>query len=137
MVFRIRGISLGVWSLQPFDISFILWSACITLMKELTIRNSLWLSFFLRVFSEIPCSVVSRFVEASYLTLITIQLTGCNMMQNLGVGDLRRLQTVFYLFFFCLRLLYFYVAPFLVFFETTFCWLFRYLLILIGLLTCI
>ena len=28
--------------------------------------------------SKIPCSIVSRFVEASYLTFNAIQLTGCH-----------------------------------------------------------
>ena len=34
------------------------------------------------------CSIVSRFVETSYLTFIAIQLTGCHMMRDLGVENL-------------------------------------------------
>ena len=81
-------------------------NACITLMKELTIFNSLYLFFFHKYFegilpsfeyhfhslllafingvcSDIPCSSVSRFEETCYLTFIAIQLTGCHEMQDL------------------------------------------------------
>ena len=56
-----------------------------------------------------------------------------------GCGESRnRLLTVLYIFFFCLLVLYFYVAPSRVFFEYVSWWLFRsYLLILIGYFTCI
>ena len=50
--------------------------------------NSLLLTFITGVCSEIPCSIVSRFVETSYLNFIKIQLTGCHMMQDLGLGNL-------------------------------------------------
>ena len=35
-------------------------------------------SFIYIFISKIPCSIVSRFVEASYLTFNAIQLTGCH-----------------------------------------------------------
>ena len=38
--------------------------------------------------SEIPCSIISRFAKTSYLNFIEIQLTGCHMMRDLGVGNL-------------------------------------------------
>ena len=71
-------------------------NACITLMKKLTIVltsfeyhfNLLLLSFIPRVCSDIPCSIVSRFAETSYLIYIANQLTGCYMMRDLGVGNL-------------------------------------------------
>ena len=50
--------------------------------------NSLLLAFFTGVCSEIPYSIVSRFAETSYLNFIEIQLTGCHMMRDLGVGNL-------------------------------------------------
>ena len=50
--------------------------------------NPLLLTFITGVCSEIPCSIVSRFAETSYLNFIEIQLTGCHMMQDLDVGNL-------------------------------------------------
>ena len=49
--------------------------------------NSLLLNFITGVCSEIPCSVVSRFVKTTYLNFIEIQLTGCHMTQDVGVGN--------------------------------------------------
>ena len=49
--------------------------------------NSLLLTFITGVCSEIPCSIVSRFAETSYLNFIGVQLTGCRMMRDLGVGN--------------------------------------------------
>ena len=57
--------------------------------------------------------------------------SGCGESQN-------RLLIVLYFFFFCLLVLYFYIALSRVFFDYVSCKLFRwYLLILIGLLTCV
>ena len=50
--------------------------------------NSLLLTFITGVCSEIPCSIVSRFAETSYLNFMEIQVTGCHMMQDLGVENL-------------------------------------------------
>ena len=89
------------------------WNACIMLTKKLTIFNFIQLGFFISVLqeffhhlsitliyfhlltfinivcSEIPCSIVSCFVEASYLTFVALQLTGCHMMRYLGVLNIR------------------------------------------------
>ena len=51
--------------------------------------NSLLLTFITGVCPEIPCSSVSCFVKTSYLTFITIHLTSCHEMQDLGVGKFR------------------------------------------------
>ena len=45
-------------------------------------------TFITGVCSEDPRSIVSRFAETSYLNSIEIQLTGCCMTQDLGVGNL-------------------------------------------------
>ena len=50
--------------------------------------NSLLLTFITGFCSGIPCSSISHFVETSYLTFIAIQLTGCHVMRDLGVGIL-------------------------------------------------
>ena len=50
--------------------------------------NSLLLTFVTGVCSEIPCSNVSRYEGTSYLNFIAIQLTGCQGIQDLGVGNL-------------------------------------------------
>ena len=52
------------------------------------IFNSLLLTFITGLCSEIPCSIVSRFAENSYLNFIEIQLTDCHIMRDLGVGNL-------------------------------------------------
>ena len=44
------------------------------------------------------------------MTFTAIQLTGCHIIQDLGVGNLGTDLTVLYTFFFCLLVLYFYVA---------------------------
>ena len=49
--------------------------------------NPLLLTFITGVCSEIPCSIVSRFVETSYLNFTETQLTGCHIW-DLGVGNL-------------------------------------------------
>ena len=41
--------------------------------------NSILLTFITRVCSELPCSIVSRFAETSYLNFVAIQLTGCHI----------------------------------------------------------
>ena len=43
---------------------------------------ALLLTFITGVCSEIPCYIVSRFAETSYLSFIEIQLTGCHMMRD-------------------------------------------------------
>ena len=50
--------------------------------------NSILLAFITGVCSEIPCPIVSHFAETSYLNIIAIQLTGCQMMRDLCVGNL-------------------------------------------------
>ena len=50
--------------------------------------SSLLLTFITGVCSEIPCSIVSRFAETSCLNFIEIQLSGCHMMGDVGVGNL-------------------------------------------------
>ena len=50
--------------------------------------NSLLLTFITGFCSGIPHSSISHFVETSYLTFIAIQLTGCHVMRDLGVGIL-------------------------------------------------
>ena len=40
------------------------------------------------VCSDIPCPIVSRFAETGYLIFIAVQLTGCRMMRDLGMGNL-------------------------------------------------
>ena len=50
--------------------------------------NPLLLTFITGIGSEIPCYIVSRFAETSYLNLIEIQVTGCRMMADLRVGNL-------------------------------------------------
>ena len=109
------------------------------LLPSLEYFNSLLLTFIAGACSEIPCSIGSRFAETSYLNFIAIQLTGLPHDAEYGcVESRKRLLTVLYLFFLCLLVLYFHVAPSRVFFEYVSCKLFRwYLLILIGLLTCI
>ena len=54
--------------------------------------NSLLLTFITGFCSEIPCSIVSRFAETSYLNFIEIQLTGCHITNSF----------ISFLFFFCL-----------------------------------
>ena len=49
--------------------------------------------------SGIPWSSVSHFVGTIYLTFIAIQLTGCHVMQHLGVGIL---ETDYKQFYMCL-----------------------------------
>ena len=73
------------------------------------IFNSVLLTFITVVCSEIPCSIVSRFVETSYLNFIEIQLTGCHMMRDLSVGISEQITNsfIFFLFLFtCSLLLY-------------------------------
>ena len=62
--------------------------------------NSLLLTFMSGVCSEIHFSLVSRFGEICYLTLMTIQRTGCHMMQGLGVENLE--------IYICICILYIY-----------------------------
>ena len=49
---------------------------------------STFIDFFAGFWSGIPCSSVSHFVGTSYLTFIGIQLTGCYVMRDLGMGYL-------------------------------------------------
>ena len=98
--------------------------------------NSILLTFITGVCSEIPCSIVLHFAETSYLNFIKIQLTGCCIMQDLGVGNFGTDYKQFCILpFFCLLALYFYIALLKVFLEYVPCKPFRYLFTLIGLLT--
>ena len=138
------------------------WNVCITLMKQLTIFNSLQLlGFFMRVLHAF-CRhsniilihfywllllesvlrflvLLSRVLRKPVIWILSkfnwLVVTWC----RIWVWESRnRLLTVLYFFFFCLLVLCFCVAPSRVFFECVSCKLFRwYLLILIGLLTCI
>ena len=71
--------------------------------------NSILLTFITGVCSEIPCSIVLRFAETSYLNFIEIQLTGCHIMRDLGVGISQQITNsfIFFIFLFtCSLLLY-------------------------------
>ena len=79
------------------------WNACISLMKELTILLLL-VKLFYGCFAQrfiilISCSNISHFIETSYLTFTAIQLTGCYVMRDLGVGIL---ETGYKQFYMCL-----------------------------------
>ena len=80
--------------------------------------NSLLLTFITGSRFDIPCSNLSCFMETSYLTFITIQLTVCYEIRDRGVKNLETADTHSFLkknvftFYFT-----FYVAPSLVFFE--------------------
>ena len=60
--------------------------------------NSLLLTLITGVCSEISCSSISCFVETMSLTFTVIQLTGCYVMWNLGVGNLGTDYTRFYIY---------------------------------------
>ena len=62
--------------------------------------NSFLLTFITGVCSEILCSIVSHFAETIYVTFTAIQVTGCHIIQDLGVGNLGKDLTVLYPFFF-------------------------------------
>ena len=135
------------------------WNACITLMRQLTIFNSLYFGFFVSVLHAfcrhlniilihfywlslldsnlrflLYCLAfcgdqLFEFYRNSYDWLPRSAVSECGKSQN-------RLLTVLYPFFFCLLVFYFYVAPSRVFFEYVSVRFFRwYLLILISLLT--
>ena len=88
--------------------------------------NSLFLTFITGVCSEIPFSIVSRFVETSSFNFIEVQLTGCRMMRHLGVENLGTDYYQFCIFpFFCLLVICFCMAPSWVFFENVSRKLFR------------
>ena len=130
-------------------------------MKELAIFNSLQMGFLMSVlhaFYRHLSIILIHFYWFSYGRLFWDSLLYClafcgnhlfefycNSTDSLphdagsGCGESRsRLLTVLYPFFFCLLVLYFYVAPLRVFFQCVSCKFFRwYLLILIDLLTCI
>ena len=55
------------------------------------------ISSFTAFCSGIPYPSVSHFVEISYLTFTGIQLTGCHMMQHLGVRNLEPDYKQFYI----------------------------------------
>ena len=135
------------------------WNACITLMKQITIFISLYLlAFFMRVLHAFCCHSDIVFIDFYYWSLFWDSLFYCltfcrNQLFQFyrnstdwlshdagsGCGRSRnKLLTVLYLFFFCLLVLSFCVAPSRVFFENVSCKVFRfYLLVLISLLTCI
>ena len=136
------------------------WNTCNTLMKELTIFNSLWLGFFMSVFHafwrhlniilihfywllllesvlRFP-ALLSRIFGKPVILILSqfnwLVATWC-MIWVWGISE--QITNSFIAFIFYLLVLYFYIAPLWVFLEYV-CWqLFRYLLILIGLLTCI
>ena len=68
-----------------------------SLLKFSTLCNSLLLTFITGFCSEIPCSNISHFLETSYLNFITIQLTGCHVMRDVGVGILETDYKYFYM----------------------------------------
>ena len=94
-----------------FFLYLYIFNACISLMKELAIFNSLWLGFFMGVLHAFCCHLNIILVHIYWLLLqqsalkfptvlscvlrkpviwifIAIQLTGCPMMGDLGVRDL-------------------------------------------------
>lgn len=103
--------------------------------------NSLLLTFITGSRFDIPCSNLSCFMETSYLTFITIQLTVCYEMRDMGVGcekSRNSWHTQFSKKKFVYFLLYFlccsFAGIFRVRFSLTFFW---YLLILVSLLNCV
>ena len=133
------------------------WHACITLMYNLLFltHSSCWAFSweFCMCFSVTRISFWFTFIDFYYWSLfrdsLLYWLAFCGNQffkfyrnstdwlphdVGSGCGESRnRLLTVLYRFFFCLLVLYFYIAPSRVFFEYVSCKLFRwYLLILIG-----
>ena len=72
--------------------------------NKCTISVTHLLSFITGFCSGIPCSSVWHFVETSFLTFIAIQLTGCHVIQDLGVGNL---ETDYKRFYICFTVLQF------------------------------
>ena len=114
------------------------WNACMTFIKELTIFNSVWLGFIMSVLHafqrhlniilihfywclllesvlRFPALFSHVFLETSYMTFIAFELTGCYMMWDLGLKNLRTDYNQSFIFFFVVVVvvvyLCFYVAP--------------------------
>ena len=88
--------------------------------------NSVLLTFITGVCSEIPCFICLAFCRNQLFKFYRNSMDWLPHYAGSGCGDSRiRLLTVLYLFFFCLHVLYFYIAPSRVFCEYMSCKLFR------------